>query len=924
MADNYKIKSMVLALIAAVLLPSCARERLAPDVPSIPEDRVTSIVHYVATVGEGPSTKASLNSLHQYIFETGDQLYIVDSNGNGANMYGILNLVAGAGDPTATFEGDLMCLNDFTPKDGTGLSATLVSKQDKIHETEDGKITATDYNGATPIYASSFDQAIRYYSDFTAESTYGTHSFALEQNSSFLIISVTFDDDEASVINGASTITATIKNGSDVLREGPVSVEEIDFFDQANFVAAFSSTTLNNASVVFTTIGGSEGDISTDADIATSGNVTLQANMYYEISRSHVDLSLFTIQAKEDGTTVTFNYTANGIQYKKVGDPGWTDYNSVSGISLNSREYVQFRGKKTAYNTDNTTIFTADKTCYIYGDIMSLCCVDDYVPRTTLPGVKTFQTAFNNATWIDIPAGRPLRLSATTLTTNCYNRMFKGCTSLTRAPVLPATSIPSYAYYCMFEGCTALIAAPELPATSVANSGYQGMFKTCTSLTTVPAVINGTTGSQACYEMFNGCTSLANAPALPALSVGEKGYYRMFKGCTSLVQAPALPATSIGISGYFEMFMSCSSLVSGPQELPATDIAEFSYSSMFNGCLALSRVPATLPATAGPANCYKSMFYGCISLNHAPEIHLESIGNSSCYTMFFGCTSLTSATGLENALTVDVSGCYQMFKNCGELTTITTELNPTTVPQQAYQEMFSGCAKITEAPDIKATSTALQSCYLMFYGCRRLRTPPPALAVADVANKAFREMFSGCSALVAAPDLSDMESVDTEGCMKMFYGCTNLKTAPELPATDLAVSAYEGMFQNSGLTATPSLLAMTLYEKCYSSMFAGCKYLEGPVVLPAKDLATKCYSFMFDGASVLNSVVCLATTGISTANCEKWLRGVSSTGTFVRPAGVDSWNINAESGIPTGWIAQDSGIDPIFPDDGPFNPEEDL
>ncbi|MBR3499830.1 MAG: leucine-rich repeat protein [Bacteroidales bacterium] len=915
---SFRIRHLVLAIISAAILPSCVGEKFTPDVPVEPEERITSVIHYKATVGESPLTKASLNNLNQYIFETGDQLYVV----SGDDLYGILNLVAGAGDPIGTFEGDLMCLNDFEPNDGTTLSATLVSRQDKIHNFSDGKITSTDYDSADPVYASSFPDAIRYYSDFTAESTYGAHTFSLEQNTVFLCVSVTFNEEEDAIINGAANIIATIKNGDDVLRTGAVPVETIDFSSQANFIAAFPPTTISNASIIFTTSGGAA--ISTDADIATSGSVNLIANRYYEISRSHVDLDYFTVQAREDGTTITFNYSGE-VEYRK-NSGSWTEYSSA--ISLDEKDYVQFRSKRSLYNTDGTPIIAADKPVFIYGDIMSLICDASFNKKTNLNS-KAFQFAFKNADYIDIPAGRPLRLTASTLGTYCYNQMFQGCTSLTRAPELQTAltaNVPTYAYAFMFQNCTSLTSAPELPSgVSVGANGYQGMFKGCTSLTTVPATIDGTRGNTVCREMFMNCVSLANAPSLPSTSVGSQGYYSMFQGCTSLVQAPNLPAETISSECYRQMFQGCTALVLGPSELPATTLASSCYRDMFIGCLSLSRVPSILPATSSTdaASCYRSMFNGCISLNQGPEIKLESIGIESCYQMFKGCTSLTSVTGLENIESVANSGCYEMFLSCAELTTTPSVLKATSVGSSAYYNMYSGCAKITSAPDIKATSVSTSSFNRMFYGCRRLRTPPPTLAIATVSEKAFKEMFSGCTALVSAPDLSAMEEVGLEGCMSMFYGCSNLRSAPELPATTLSESAYYGMFQNSGLTSAPSLPAMTLANKCYKYMFGGCLSLEGPITLPAPELKTECYNNMFNGASLLNSVVCLATDHSATDCTKDWLKNVSATGTFVRPSGI-IWATESTSGIPTGWTPQDTGIDPIFPGGGSFNPEEDL
>ena len=928
--ERMSIKYLAHTLLAAALLLSCNRELQEPVRPNVSPEQVTSVVHYRVTVGEGPVTRASMNNLNQYIFESGDQLYVVDAATNGDNMYGILNLVAGAGDINATFEGDLMCLNNFDPTDATSLSATLVSRSDKIHQTSNGKIDSTVYpSSGADAYAATFTDAIRYFSDFTAQNSFGAHHFSLEQNSTFLIVSVTFNDTDAAIItaSGSNDITAIISNNGSTLRSGTVSVEEIDFSKQANFVAALPPTSLQDAEISFTASGGA--DITSFDDIK---NASLQANRYYEISRTNVDLTFFTVQAKTAGTTVVFNYNAsgNGIQFKEGPSGTWTDYDNRTITLANEKDYVQFRGKRTTYNTNNTPIITANKTCYIYGDIMSLCCEGDYAPKTTVP-TKAFQFAFKGADYIDIPAGRPLKLSASTLGTYCYNQMFDGCTSLSRAPELQTTlsaNVPNWAYAYMFQGCTALVSAPELPNATVGTSGYQGMFKGCTSLTTAPATIVGTSGSQACQEMFSGCTSLANAPVPTSSTVGSKGYLQMFLNCTSLVQAPALDATNIGTYAYNEMFKGCTSLISTPESLPATTLADYCYKDMFIGCVSLSQTMSTLPATVSNTSCYQGMFKDCISLNQGPVIMLQDIKGSSCRQMYDGCTSLVTATGLDNLSssgTIGANGCYQMFRNCGELSSTPNTLKPETLSSAAYYQMYYNCAKITVAPEIHATTVGTSSCEQMFYGCKRLRTAPPSLSVSNVVEKAFKGMFTNCTSLVSTPDFTGMTTVGVEGCMNMFLGCTNLTSSTDLPATSLGTSAYNSMFKNTGLKSAPSLPATTLATTCYQSMMEGCKDLEGPVLLPAPTLVTSCYTTMFKGASKLNSVVCLATSGISTDNCSNWLQSVSSTGTFVRPyASRDSWTLNSASGIPTGWIVKDSGIDPIFDGNGAFDPEEQL
>ena len=57
---------------------------------------------------------------------------------------------------------------------------------------------------------------------------------------------------------------------------------------------------------------------------------------------------------------------------------------------------------------------------------------------------------------------------------------------------------------------------------------------------------------------------------------------------------------------------------------------------------------------------------------------------------------------------------------------------------------------------------------------------------------------------------------------------------------------------------------------------------------------------MFSGCSNLNSITCLAENGITNqGNCDSWLYGVASTGTFTQALGA-TWP-NGKDGIPSGW-----------------------
>ena len=62
--------------------------------------------------------------------------------------------------------------------------------------------------------------------------------------------------------------------------------------------------------------------------------------------------------------------------------------------------------------------------------------------------------------------------------------MFSG-TSLTIAPTLPATTLADNCYNGMFRECSSLTTAPELPATILASDCYRQMFQSCSNLNTI-------------------------------------------------------------------------------------------------------------------------------------------------------------------------------------------------------------------------------------------------------------------------------------------------------------------------------------------------------------------------------------------------------------------------------------------------------
>lgn len=873
MKESIKHIAFLLMALPTLLLSCIQKEQSAPG----EEGEVTYVIPYRVKVEQLGQTRATLDRIDQYIFELQDKLYITDAEDTG-NLFGVLSLVAGEGATMAIFEGELKCIGSEPPSSSTVLKATLVGPNDQVHtQLKNGRIGSnTAASLPKSACALTFAEAVQKFSEFTGTGTYGSHTFRLEQQMSFLVFSVTFDPENLpSEYKDDVSVTITSLNGEgtedDVsLFSGLVPVVDHVTDLQSNFVIALPSTTLNanstlaKASVVFTYNGGT---VITDGSWPNITQV-LEKNNYYLFNKTQIEADCFVIEARENTTSIVFNYffADNKIKYRK-GKGDWVNVVDSTPIPLNEREAIQVQGTA-AKITGNGALFTSDKPCYIYGDIMTLVWGADYDPGEELSASNDnlFEGLFQNTDYIDIPSGRPLKLPDAT-TTACFKSMFEGCTSLTHAPELQATDVASSAYESMFEGCTNLTTAPELPATSVGSSGYKAMFKNCAALISAPMSLDGTTTANCCESMFEGCTSLLAAPRLltgstghPG-SIGYLGYKRMFFGCSSLLAAPDLDASTISDSSYVRMFMGCTSMVSAPTRLPATTLQHGCYKEMFSDCESLTNVPV-LPAnnSNNKNQCYYGMFRNCQSINRLPteqpDLPLVKIGTDGCREMFMGCTGLVEGPELASLTTVGTRGCYAMFKSCSELATVPPVLYPTTLQQDAYREMFYGCPKILETPDIRATSFNGNSvCHSMFYGCTRLHTINGALLTNDFSSKqyVYCYMFYGCTSLTTAPALP--ATTMTKQCYKgMFQGCTSLTTAPSLPATKSAESCYESMFEGcTSLTAAPALPATTLAKTCYKRMFYGCTSLTTAPSLTAGTSFESCYESMFEGCRTLTT-----------------------------------------------------------------------
>ena len=599
-----------------------------------------------------------------------------------------------------------------------------------------------------------------------------------------------------------------------------------------------------------------------------------------------------TFRATQDGAALSLAKRASPdgeFQTSRDGGNTWTDYTIDTTITLNTGDEVSFRAKSnrtSGQTTDHYFHFMMEGKIESWHNVMSLYRTNDFA---------TYESVVNYA----------------------FYRLFKGCTSLAKAPALPSTTLASGCYWSMFYGCTSLAENPALPATTLAESCYFHMFNGCTSLTKAPE-LPATTLDENCYRsMFEGCTSLAKAPALPATTLAESCYFHMFNGCTSLTKAPVLPATTLAQFCYWEMFMNCSNLnevrCKMSSSYSSSQISSYASNWLNNvsstgtfytnadanwpsGASGIptgwNRVNEETPAVddiTKPLTFRATQDGSTVtltkngSLTDAFQTSRDGGNTWVDYTIdtaitlntgdevsFRAKADRTSAQSDQNYFDFTMTGKIEAWHNVMSLYRTNDFATYKSVVEYGFSRLFEGCTSLVKAPVLPATTLA-PSCYRdMFNGCTSLVEAPvlPATDFLNIdvsldASNCYESMFFGCTSLTKAPELPATR-INIRCYHNMFYGCTSLTKAPELPATTLEESCYEGMFSGcSSLTEAPELPSTKLAFDCYSGMFNYCTSLVNAPALPATTLKQRCYYWMFARCTSLTKAPELTATKLA-------------------------------------------------------------
>ena len=602
--------------------------------------------------------------------------------------------------------------------------------------------------------------------------------------------------------------------------------------------------------------------------------------------------------------------------YKSYSDNFTTTINTSQSCILGGNINTLLNYNDADVNLKDSCFYNLFRGCTSLTDVSNL-----ELPSTTLTSYCYYNMFNGCSSLVNAPT-----LPATTLVDNCYYNMFYNCKALTTAPELPATTLANYCYYGMFNGCTSLVNAPSLPATTLADNCYREMFYNCKALTTAPTLPATTLTSYCYYNMFNGCTSLISTPELPATTLASNCYYSMFYNCKALTTAPELPATTLANYCYYGMFNGCTSLVNAPS-LHATTLANYCYQSMFNGCSSLINAPS-LPATTLANYCYQSMFNGCSSLQNAPELPATKLASSCYYRMFYNCSLINEVTVYADDISANnctkdwLSGVSSTgtFYNYG---VAEYNIDSTSGVPSGWTEVrpdyfyVANTYEGTNTISIKQTIVGSpdSSLYVKTLQYSKDKTNWSTIILSDIVynislnsgeilymrgNEGVFNHYVIRGTEQAYTKITASQSHNIGGNINTllnYYNPNNL-TLPQGVFNNL-FRGNVNLVSAENLTLQPSSDG-SLPVFAYLYLFSNCTSLIKPPVLIAKTLSNGSYYSLFDGCSKLDNLT-VYTDDNSHTNCTyKWLNGVASTGTFNNMGGA-TYTKDSVSGIPTGW-----------------------
>lgn len=343
--------------------------------------------------------------------------------------------------------------------------------------------------------------------------------------------------------------------------------------------------------------------------------------------------------------------------------------------------------------------------------------------------------------------------------------MFRGCSSLTKAPNLTFTAaVGNYACGDMFRDCISLKNLPTITVTTktIGTYGFAYMFQNCISLTETIPLQEYTVGQYGCQYMYYNCTSLTTIDLSNITTSSTYALQYMCAGCANLTTITGLPSAALHSYALFHTFDGCYALTSIPSNITLTSqyTATYTFAYMFGYCQSLQTITNLTiqvesgSGTKGTYTCQAMFYYS--GLTDASGIHFDTsiysgyalqsafsscfylitpptlpsvttdatlgtVPSNCCNAMFHSCSSLTTAVFPQNVKTLSGSSYYQMYYNCTSLVNIIGTLSTiTTYNTSCFYRMFRGCTKLETLCALSGTTFSNTCCQEMYYGCTKI------------------------------------------------------------------------------------------------------------------------------------------------------------------------------------------------------------
>ena len=230
MKKNNILWAVLPMMAAALMTTACSNDDNVNESPT--EQSTVKTIPYSVTVNDGATTRATVDSDNKTLkFAAGDKLYIT-----GTNIKGTLDIQTGMGTASATFSGTLNYTGEGTPPDDTLLRGWLIGSGDKLFTITDGEVKGYTYPAT---YCADVATAVKEYSYLwnTADVTYASRTFTLEQQTAFLNFVITFDDGTKS----GTALSAVVSNNGSVIATAEVTTTTEGGKVVAKFVLPFDT-----------------------------------------------------------------------------------------------------------------------------------------------------------------------------------------------------------------------------------------------------------------------------------------------------------------------------------------------------------------------------------------------------------------------------------------------------------------------------------------------------------------------------------------------------------------------------------------------------------------------------------------------------------------------------------------------------------